>query len=138
MIKDKKALLQACNAMRKGTLMETLEIEFTAISENEIVAKMPVTPKVHQPDGILHGGATLALAESVGSVGAFLFLNDANIKVRGIEISGNHVKSISEGFVFAKAKMVHKGRTIQLWHIAIVNEKDEAVSFVKLTTICIR
>lgn len=138
MIENKLALLKDCNAMCRGTLMETLEIEFIDVSENEIVAKMPVTPKVHQPDGVLHGGATLALAESVGSAGALLFLKDASIQVRGIEISGNHVKSISEGFVFAKAKMVHKGRTLQLWHITIENEKEEIVSFVKLTTICIR
>ncbi|MEZ4817675.1 MAG: PaaI family thioesterase [Flavobacteriaceae bacterium] len=137
MIENKLTLLDACNNMCRGTLMETLEIEFIDISDSEVVAKMPVTPKVHQPDGILHGGATLALAESVGSAGAFLFLNDVNTQVRGIEISGNHVKSVKEGFVFAKAKMVHKGRTIQLWHIDIVNEKEELISFVKLTTISI-
>ncbi|MCB0456148.1 MAG: PaaI family thioesterase [Flavobacteriaceae bacterium] len=137
MIENKLTLLDACNNMCRGTLMETLEIEFIDISDSEVVAKMPVTPKVHQPDGILHGGATLALAESVGSAGAFLFLNDANTQVRGIEISGNHVKSVKDGFVFAKAKMVHKGRTIQLWHIDIVNEKEELISFVKLTTISI-
>ncbi|MEZ4779239.1 MAG: PaaI family thioesterase [Flavobacteriaceae bacterium] len=138
MMENKLALLDACNKMCSGTLMETLEIEFVDISESEVVAKMPVTPRVHQPDGILHGGATLALAESVGSAGAFLFLNDANIQVRGIEISGNHIKGAKDGFVFAKAKMVHKGRTIQLWHIDIVNEKEELISFVKLTTMCIR
>ena len=137
-MENKKSLLKACNAMCKGTLMETLEITFIDISENQIVAKMPVTPRVHQPDGVLHGGATLALAESVGSAGAFLFLNDAAVQVRGIEISGNHVKSIREGFVFANAKMIHKGKTLQLWHIDILNEAEELISFVKLTTICIR
>jgi len=115
--------------------METLGIEFIDIMEDGLVAKMPVSPRVHQPDGVLHGGASVALAESVGSCAAFLFLNDRAVQVRGIEISANHVKSVKEGYVYAKAKMIHKGRTTQLWHIHIVNENDQLISFVKLTTL---
>lgn len=115
--------------------METLDIEFTEVGEDFLVAKMPVTSKVHQPDGVLHGGATVALAESVGSMASFVFLDTDNFFVRGIEISANHLKSISEGYVFAKATYLHKGRTTQLWNIRITDEFDNLISIVKLTTI---
>jgi 1,4-dihydroxy-2-naphthoyl-CoA hydrolase len=124
--------------MCKNTLMETLSIEFIDITDTTLVAKMPVTPKVHQPDGVLHGGASVALAESVGSAGAFVFLNSEDIVIRGIEISANHVKSVKDGFVYAKATIIHKGRTTQLWQIRITNEADELVSMVKLTTLTMK
>lgn len=128
-------ILTACNAMCKNTLMETLEIEFTEVGEDFIVARMPVTPKVHQPDGVLHGGASVALAESVGSAGAYVFLNSKEIIIRGIEIAANHVKSVRDGFVYAHASIIHKGRTTQLWQIKITNEEGALVSLVKLTTL---
>jgi|TARA_R110002110_G_scaffold307631_8_gene521291 1,4-dihydroxy-2-naphthoyl-CoA hydrolase len=134
----KKELIKACNKMCKNTLMETLSIEFIDVTETTIVARMPVTSKVHQPDGVLHGGASVALAESVGSAGAFIFLNSEDIVIRGIEISANHVKSVKDGFVYAKATILHKGRTTQLWQIRITNEADELVSLVKLTTLTMK
>jgi uncharacterized protein (TIGR00369 family) len=133
----KEEILRQCNAMSKNTLMETLEIEFVDFDDKSLTARMPVTSKVHQPDGVLHGGASVALAESVGSAGAFLFLNTENSVVRGIEISANHVKSVKEGYVDAVATIVHKGRTTQLWQIKILNSEKELVSLVKLTTITI-
>ncbi|MCV6629204.1 MAG: hotdog fold thioesterase, partial [Flavobacteriaceae bacterium] len=111
--------------------------EFIDVGVDYLTAKMPVTPRVHQPDGVLHGGASVALAESVGSCAAFVFLDTPDIAVRGIEISGNHVKSLTDGFVFATAKLLHKGRTTQLWDIKITNESDQLVSFCKLSTISI-
>ena len=116
-------------------MMETLEIEYIDVGENFLIAKMPVTPKVHQPDGVLHGGASVALAESVGSMASFVFLDGQKLFVRGLEISANHVKSIREGFVYAKATIVHKGRTTQLWHIRITDDEDNLISLCKLTTI---
>ena len=121
--------------MCEGTLMETLEIEFIDISSDTLVARMPVTSRVHQPDGVLHGGASVALAESVGSAAAFIFLSSEDIKIRGIEIAANHVKSIRDGYVYAKATVLHKGRTTQLWQIRIVDEEDALISMIKLTTI---
>jgi len=137
MEQSQEALLEACNAMCKNTLMETLAIEFINISENTVTAKMPVTPRVHQPDGVLHGGASVALAESVGSAASVLFLKDKDVQIRGIEIAANHVKSISDGFVYATATILHKGRTTQLWHIPITNSNKELISLVKLTTLCL-
>ena len=128
-------ILSVCNKMCKNTLMETLKIEFIEVSENSLIAKMPVNSSVHQPDGVLHGGASVALAESVGSAGAFIFLNAENVVVRGIEISANHVKSVKCGFVYATSTLLHKGKTMQLWQIKITNEAHELVSMVKLTTL---
>lgn len=135
MKKNKEQILGACNAICKNTLMETLEIEFVDLTDDVLIARMPVTSKVHQPDGVLHGGASVALAESLGSAAALVFLGKEDIMIRGLEISANHVKSIRDGFVYAKAKALHKGRTTQLWQIRIENEEEELISLVKLTTI---
>lgn len=131
-------ILTACNKMCKNTLMETLGIEFMEVGDDTLVARMPVTPKVHQPDGVLHGGATAALAESVGSAGAFIFLNSRDVAIRGIEISANHVRSVQEGYVYANASILHKGRTTQLWQIKITNEAGQLVSLCKLTTLTLQ
>jgi uncharacterized protein (TIGR00369 family) len=131
--KDK--ILKVCNESSKNTLMQTLDIEYVDIGENFLVGKMPVTPKVHQPDGVLHGGATVALAESVGSMASYIFLDAQKFFVRGIEISANHIKSVKSGEVFAKATIMHKGRTTQLWDIKITDADDHLISICKLTTI---
>lgn len=133
----KEKILTVCNQICKDTLMETLSIEFTDVGENFLVARMPVTSKVYQPDGVLHGGATVALAESVGSAASYIFLDGNSYYVRGIEIAANHVKSIREGYVYAKARIIHKGRTTQLWEIKVTNEADELISNCKLTTIAL-
>lgn len=133
--KDK--ILEVCNNSSKNTLMETLGITYVDVGEDFLIAKMPVTPKVHQPDGVLHGGATVALAESVGSMASYIFLNASEFFVRGIEISANHVKSVKEGFVYAKASFIHKGRTTQVWDIRITNEQEQLISSCKLTTIAL-
>jgi uncharacterized protein (TIGR00369 family) len=134
---DKQLILEKCNAACKNTLMETLDIEFVDVGEDFLEARMPVTPKVHQPDGVLHGGASVALAESVGSCAAFVVADLGDLAIRGIEISGNHVKGIRSGYVYAKATVLHKGRTTQLWDIKIRDEEDRLISFCKLTTIAI-
>lgn len=128
-------LLEKCRKMFKNTLMETLDIEIIEITEEYVLGKMPVTSKVHQPDGVLHGGATVALAETIGSMASLLLFDSSEFVIRGIEISANHIKSIREGFVFAKASAIHKGRTTQLWKIKITDEADNLISLVKLTTI---
>lgn len=133
--REKQLKLAQCNEICKNTLMETLDITFVDIGENYVVGKMPVNAKVHQPDGVLHGGAMVALAESVGSLAAYMFIDYQKFSIRGIEISANHVKSVRSGFVFAKASALHLGRTTQLWQIEITNENDDLISFVKLSTI---
>ncbi len=131
----KKEILDACNAIIKNTLMETLQIEYVDVTEDSLTARMPVNARVHQPNGVLHGGASVALAESVGSAATFVFLDAENVLVRGLEIAANHIKSVKEGYVYATAKALHKGRTTQLWQIKITNEQGELVCLSKLTTI---
>ena len=133
----KEEMLELSKKVCKNTLMETLEIEFTDIGEDFLIAKMPVNSRVHQPDGVLHGGASVALAESVGSMASYIFLDTDKFFVRGIEISANHLKSLKEGWVFAKATFVHKGRTTQLFEIRITDEAANLISVVKLTTIAL-
>ena len=118
--------------------METLEIEFVDIGKDFLSAKMPINSKVHQPDGLLHGGASVALAESVGSAAVFLLSRNADQKVRGIEISANHLKSVSAGIVQAKAVLTHKGKTLQLWDIEVRDEENRLISKCKLSTICLK
>ena len=131
---DKKEILRLTNAICKNTLMETLEIVYTDLGEDFLTARMPVSPKVFQPDGVLHGGATAALAESVGSAAVFVLNKNPQALVRGIEITANHLKSVQSGFVYATARPINLGKTIQLWEIRIVNEDQELISLCKLTT----
>jgi uncharacterized protein (TIGR00369 family) len=130
---DKEKVLQLCQNWSTNTLMETLEIEYIDAGEGFLVAKMPVNSRVHQPMGLLHGGATVALAESVGSAASIMFINPEKQEVRGIEIAANHLRSKREGMVFATAKIIHQGRSIHLWEIRIVDEKDQLISLCKLT-----
>ena len=132
---SKEEILLQANAISKNTLMETLQIEMVDYGDDFLVARMPVTPKVHQPDGILHGGATAALAESVGSYASYIFLDIETKFVRGLEISVNHLKSVKDGYVYAKATFLHKGRTTQLLDIRITDENDNVVSICRLSTI---
>jgi uncharacterized protein (TIGR00369 family) len=111
---SKEDFMAKLNAVSKNTLMETLSIEIVDYGDDFLVARMPVTPRVFQPDGVLHGGATAALAESVGSFASHIFMDTETLFIRGIEITANHLKSVSEGYVYAKATFLHKGRTISL------------------------
>ena len=132
---NKEAILQQLNAIVPNTLLETLQISYTDVGEDYLTAKMPVNASVHQPQGILHGGATVALAETVGSTASHLFIDTSKFKVKGLEISANHLKSKSEGEVFATARPIHKGRTTHLWEIKIEDEEGKLISLCKLTTI---
>jgi len=132
---SKEELLLHANKVSKNTLMETLNIEMIDYGEDFLVAKMPVNSSVHQPDGVLHGGATAALAESVGSFAAHLFIDTDEVFVRGIEITANHLKSVKQGHVYARATFIHKGRTTQLLDIKVTDDNDNVISMCRLSTI---
>ena len=129
---DKLALL---NESSNNFLIKTLNIKFTELGDDYLVASMPVNERVYQPDGVLHGGATFALAETVGSVASYLFAKTDDQIVRGIEMSGNHLRSVSSGYVHARAESIHKGRTTQIWQIRVTDDEDQLISLLKLTTI---
>lgn len=130
---DKDNILQQLNKRCQNTLMATLNITYTDVGSDYLTATMPVDSSVHQPMGLLHGGATVALAESVGSAASMLFCDPQTQEVRGIEISANHLKSVREGLVTATAKIIHKGRSLHLWEIRVTNQNQELVSLCKLT-----
>ena len=134
---SKDLILSLSEKARKGTLMETLNIEFIDAGEEFLTAKMPVDSRVYQPDGVLHGGATFALAESVGSFAAHILNHEREVSIRGIEMSGNHLKGVSSGYVYATARVVHNGRTTQLFQIEVKDDLDRMISVCKLTTIAI-
>tara|TARA_S200000501_G_scaffold108793_1_gene102092 strand:- start:615 stop:1028 length:414 start_codon:yes stop_codon:yes gene_type:complete len=135
---NQSELLEKINKMSSNTLMETLNILFTEIGDNYVICKMPVNSSVHQPAGILHGGATAALVETVGSFASRYFIKDKELAIRGVEITTNHVRSISEGFVYAKASNIHMGRTMQIWEVRVTDQSEKLISIGKLTTLAIK
>lgn len=122
-----------CNKISENTLMRTLDIVYTDAGPDFLTATMPVNSRVHQPMGLLHGGAMVALAESVGSAASLILVNPEKQEVRGIEISANHVRSIREGVVTGTARILHQGKSVHLWEIRITDEKNRLISLCKLT-----
>jgi len=130
---QKEETLNSLNKMCENTLNETLNIKYTDCGEDFLVATMPVNSKVHQPDGILNGGATMALGESVGSPASMLAIDLDKYSVRGIEFSANHLRSVKSGIVTATARIIHKGKTIHLVEIKVEDERGRTISLCKLT-----
>lgn len=130
-----KEKLAQINSFMKNTLMETLEITFTDMGSDFMVAEMPVNPRVRQPLGLLHGGASVALAESVGSTASYFLIDQSKYEIRGIEITANHLRSVKSGVVTATAKLQHEGKITHLWEIKIEDENKKLVTLCKLTNI---
>jgi uncharacterized protein (TIGR00369 family) len=122
------------NQLNHNTLMESLGIEFLITEPEYVKARMPVDRRTIQPAAnILHGGASLALAETVGSLGSMLITDMEQFDVRGAALSANHVRPAKDGWVYAEARLVHRGRNTHLWNIEIRNEAGELVSTARLT-----
>ena len=117
----------------KNTLGEHLGMQFTEIGDDFIRGTMPVDHRTHQPYGLLHGGASVALAETLGSVGAALTVDHEKWMCVGLEINANHVRSVRTGVVTGTAKPIHIGATTQLWDIRITDERDKLVCVSRLT-----
>lgn len=115
------------------TLLATLAIEITEATKERVVARMPVGPRVHQPFGVLHGGASLALAETAASVGAYLNVDATTEAAVGIEINANHLRAKRDGVVTATATPVHIGRSTQVWDVRIADEEGRAVCVSRCT-----
>ena len=115
------------------TLVGHLGIELTEIGDDFIKARMPVDRRTHQPMGLLHGGASLALAETLGSTGAYLCVDAAKFNVVGIEINANHLRAARDGYVTGIARPIHRGRTTQLWEIRITDAADKLVCISRIT-----
>jgi len=125
------------NALCKNTLIDNLGIEFVSAKVGEVVAKMPVDARTIQPFKILHGGASLALAETVASAGSALLVDLSKSAVVGIEVNGNHVGSANSGFVIATAIIVHKGERTHVWNVEIVDETNRMIMIGRVTVMVV-
>jgi 1,4-dihydroxy-2-naphthoyl-CoA hydrolase len=126
-----EATPESLDAISANTMVEHLGIEFIAIGEDSITARMPVDHRTVQPAGLLHGGASVALAETLGSVAATLCVDPATTSCVGLEINANHIRSVRSGFVTGVARPLHLGNSTQVWDIRIHDDEQE-----RLVCIC--
>jgi 1,4-dihydroxy-2-naphthoyl-CoA hydrolase len=117
----------------RNTMAEHLGMEFTEVGEDFIKGRMPVDHRTRQPYGLLHGGASVALAETLGSVGAVLVVDRSKYNAVGLEINANHVRGVRDGYVTGTARPLHIGKTTQVWEIRITDERDKLVCVSRLT-----
>ena len=125
--------IEDLNKMSNGTMVEHLGIEFTEVSKDSISATMPVDNRTVQPYGILHGGASVALAETLGSVAAHASIDFSKYQSVGLEINANHIRSVKSGKVTGTASPVHIGRSTHVWSIEIKNEEGQLVCTSRIT-----
>lgn len=128
-----KVTPEMANERSKNTMLTHLGIDFTEVGDDFMIAKMPVDHRTHQPLGIMHGGASCVLAETVGSTAANYCVDPKKQYCVGLDINTNHIRSVRSGYVFGKAKPFHIGRSTQVWHIEIVNEEGKLISVNRLT-----
>ncbi|NOX86054.1 MAG: PaaI family thioesterase [Chlorobi bacterium] len=137
-MKKIKATIEELNKLNKGTMMEQLHIEYVEVGEGRITAKMPVNERTKQPAGILHGGANLALAETVAGLGSAVIVDLSEYEVRGSQVSANHVGTAHSGWVIAEAILIHRGKNTHVWNIDIKDEKGKLLSTARITNFLIR
>ena len=130
---EKQEKLKRINDGIQNTMTSTIGIEITDIGDDFICGKMPVDERTTQPFGLLHGGASVALAETLGSIGGGIKVYKNNETVVGIEINANHLKSARDGWVYGKATPIRIGKKIQVWNIEIINEDDDLICVSRLT-----
>ena len=129
----KPLLLQEVQKLGKGTMVEYIGIELTEIGNDFLCGTMPVDYRTRQPFGILHGGASVALAETLGSIAANLVVDNTVKACVGLEVNANHIRSVKEGQVTGTAKPVHIGSTTQVWSIEIRDEQERMVCISRIT-----
>ena len=129
--------LTELNNLCKNTLISNLGIEFTDIKEDQLVAKMPVDERTRQPFHSLHGGAIMALAETVGSAGSRVILGDEPLEVVGLNISGNHISRAVHGFVTATGSLKHRGKRTHVWDIEVKDDENRIISVCRMTNMLI-
>ena len=125
--------LARLNGWSANTMMEALGIRITAVGDDWLAGSMPVDHRTHQPYGLLHGGASVALAETLGSTAAMLTLDPEKELAVGLDINANHVRGVRSGTVTGTAKALHIGRTTQVWEIRIENEEGALVCISRIT-----
>lgn len=133
----RQATVEALNATNPGTLNEALGIRFTEIGADYLRGTLPVDPRTRQPYGLLHGGASVALAESLGSVAGWLSLPADGGRTMGLEINANHVRAITEGVVTGTARPLHLGRSTQVWEVRIEDAQGRLACISRITLVVV-
>ena len=130
---NKSFTVEAMNEFSKNSMVGHIGIEFTEVGDDYLKAKMPVDQRTVQPFGLLHGGASVSLAETMGSLGATMVVDMNNQYCVGLEINANHIKSAKSGFVYGIAKPIHLGKKTHVWEIRITNDDDQLVCISRIT-----
>ncbi len=130
--------IDTLNKINKGTMMEVLGIEYLEAKQGYLKARMPVDERTFQPARLLHGGASMALAETLGSVGSAIMVNLDKYEVRGSQLSANHIKSAKDGWVYGTASLLHQGRNTHVWNIDINDQSGRLISTCRLTNFIIK
>ena len=125
--------LTALNALSKNTLVELLDIRFEAFDDDSLTASMVVDPRTHQPYGLLHGGASVVLAETLGSTASYLCIDSSRFYCVGLEVNANHLRGLRSGRVHAVARPVHLGRTTHVWDIRLSGDDGKSSCISRLT-----
>ena len=132
-----KSTLEELNATSKGTLMEQLGMEYLEVKEGYVKAKMPVDKRTKQPFDVLHGGASIALAETIASLGSAVLVDLEKNDVRGAAVTANHIGVVARGHVYAEAKLIHRGKITHVWDIEIKDQGGYRISVSRITVIII-
>lgn len=130
---NKRLTLAELNALSVGNMGEHLGIELTEAGDDYICGRMPVDHRTKQPMGLLHGGASAAFAETLGSVGSVMLVNPDTHSIVGVEINANHLRKVTDGYVYGRATLVLRSRKLHVWDIRITNEGNELVCLSRLT-----
>jgi len=125
------------NEQNEGTLMAQLGIEYLAVEEGYVKAKMPVDSRTKQPFDILHGGASLALAETIASLGSAVLVDLTKVDIRGASVTANHIGAVRSGMVYGEAKLIHRGKMTHVWDIEIADEQGNRASVARITVMVV-
>ena len=130
-------MIEALNDLCKGTFISFLGIQFIDFGEDYIEARMPVDNKL-QPMGLLHGGASIALAETIASGGSYLLVDPEEYDVLGLQISGNHISTVTNGTLYARADIIHRGKTTHIWDVKIKGDNGKLISVTRVTMMIVK
>jgi len=130
--------IENLNSINKNTMMEWMQIEYLEAAEGYLKARMPINERTFQPMKILHGGANLALAETVAGFGSSLIVDMKEFEVRGAQVSANHIGSASEGYAYAEGTLIHRGKNTHVWNIDIKHDGGKPLSICRITNFIIK
>jgi uncharacterized protein (TIGR00369 family) len=130
--------IEELNSLNKGTMMEWMQLEYLEAGEGYLKARIPVDERTFQPMKILHGGASLALAETVAGLGSALIVDLDIFEIKGAHVSANHIGSTTAGFAIAEGRLIHKGKNTHVWNVEISDDSGRPISTCRITNFLIK